>query len=52
MYENQSIRFQKEMQVALLGNHLFDSWKINGILQLQNCCHYLIENRGFGGCKI
>lgn len=45
--ENQSIRFQKEMQVSLLGNHTFSEWQIIGIAQLQKCCDYLIENRGF-----
>lgn len=52
IYENQSKRFQKEIQVALLGNHSFDSWKYSGISQLQNSCNYLIENRGFEGWKI
>ena len=52
IYESQSIRFQKEIQVALLGNHKFDSWKNTGILQLQNSCNYLIENRGFEGWEI
>lgn len=50
--EHQSKRFQKEIQVALLGNQSFDSWKNSGILQLQNSCNYLIENRGFEGWKI
>lgn len=52
IYEHQSKRFQKEIQVALLGNHSFDSWKNSGISQLQNSCNYLIENRGFEGWKI
>ncbi|MBU3660972.1 MAG: hypothetical protein FGM14_13940 [Flavobacteriales bacterium] len=52
IYEHQSKRFQKEIQVALLGNHSFDSWKNSGITQLQNSCNYLIENRGFEGWKI
>jgi hypothetical protein len=50
--ESQSQRFQKEMQVALLGNHSFDTWKNIGISQLQNSCNYLIESRGFEGWKI
>jgi hypothetical protein len=50
--ESQSNRFQKEIQVALLGNYSFDTWKNNGISQLQNSCNYLIENRGFEGWKI
>ncbi len=52
IFEHQSKRFQKEIQVALLGNHSFDSWKNTGITQLQNSCNYLIENRGFEGWKI
>jgi hypothetical protein len=52
IFENQSQRFQKEIQVALLGNHSFDSWKKSGISQLQDSCNYLIENRGFEGWKI
>jgi len=50
--ESQSKRFQKEIQIALLGNHSFDSWKKHGISQLQNSCNYLIESRGFEGWKI
>lgn len=50
--ENQSKRFQKEIQVALLGTHSFESWKTKGISQLQNSCNYLIEKRGFEGWNI
>jgi hypothetical protein len=52
IFEHQTKRFQKEIQVALLGNHPFDSWKKSGITQLQNSCNYLIENRGFEGWTI
>lgn len=52
IYENQARRFQKELQVSLLGNNSFDSWKRIGISQLQNSCDYLIENRGFDEWKI
>ena len=52
IFESQSQRFQKEIQVALLGNHSFDSWKNTGISQLQDSFNYLIENRGFEGWKI
>lgn len=52
IYEYHSNRFQKEIQVALLGNHSFDSWNNSGISQLKNSCNYLIENRGFEGWKI
>ena len=47
LYAHQQQRFQKEIQVALLGNHAFDTWKEQGIPQLQNSCNYLIETRGF-----
>ena len=50
--ESQSQRFKKEMQVALLGNNAFDSWKKEGILQLQSSCNYLIANRGYEEWKI
>jgi hypothetical protein len=47
MNENQSQRFQKEIQVALLGNNPFSSWQQTAILQLQSSCNYLISNRGY-----
>jgi CRISPR/Cas system Type II protein with McrA/HNH and RuvC-like nuclease domain len=52
IYESQAQRFQKEIQVSLLGNHSFDSWRNLSISQLQNSCDYLIEKRGFEGWKI
>jgi HNH endonuclease len=52
IFESQSKRFQKEIQVALLGNNTFESWKKDAIPQLQNSCNYLIENRGFEGWNI
>lgn len=52
MYEEQSERFRKEIQIALLGNHSFSIWKEKGIEQLQQSCIYLIENRGFEEWKI
>ena len=45
--QNQPQRFEKEMQVALLGNNPFSSWQQNAIKQLQSSCNYLISNRGF-----
>lgn len=47
MNENQSQRFQKEIQVALLGNNPFSSWQQSAITQLQSSCNYLISNRGY-----
>lgn len=45
----QSQRFEKEIQVTLLGNHPFSdtNWQTTAIKQLQNSCNYLIANRGF-----
>jgi hypothetical protein len=40
------------MQVALLGNNAFDSWKKEGIMQLQSSCTYLIGNLGYEEWKI
>jgi len=45
--QNQPQRFQKEMQVALLGNNPFSSWQQFAIQQLQSSCNYLISNRGY-----
>jgi len=44
---NQPQRFQKEMQVALLGNNPFTAWQEIAIRQLQSSCEYLILNRGY-----
>ena len=42
-------RFEKEIQVSLLGNHGFRSsnWQNLALEQLQKSCGYLIEKRGF-----
>ena len=45
--ENQSQRFKKEIQVALLGNNPFSAWQKTAIKQLQSSCNYLISNRGY-----
>lgn len=45
--QNQPQRFQKEIQVALLGNNPFTAWQERAILQLQSSCEYLISNRGY-----
>jgi hypothetical protein len=47
IFKEQSVRFKKEFQIALLGNLSFDEWQQNGISQLKESCTYLIENRGF-----
>ena len=52
LHKHQQQRFQKEIQVALLGNHAFDTWKQEGISQLQNSCNYLIETRGFEAWEV
>lgn len=50
--QNQNDRFQREMQVALLGKHNFVNWQQTGLTQLQNSCNYLIESRGFEAWSI
>ena len=40
-------RFQKEIQIALLGGAIANSWQSTAIRQLQDNCCYLISNRGF-----
>jgi hypothetical protein len=45
--EHQLNRFQKEIQLGLLGNLPFASYKESAILQLQKNCEYLITNRGY-----
>lgn len=52
IYQDQSERFRKELQIALLGNQPFTTWKENGISQLKESCTYLIEDRGFEEWKI
>ncbi len=47
IFENQPKRFQKEIQVALLGNEPFSSYQDTAIKQLQSSCEYLISNRGY-----
>jgi hypothetical protein len=42
-----SQRFQREIQVALLGNHPFSAWQETAIKQLQTSCSYLISSRGY-----
>ncbi len=44
-YQNQ--RFQKEIQVSLLGKNSFDFWQETAIQQLQKKCDYLISTRGY-----
>ncbi len=50
--EKHPVRFQKEIQVALLGNNPFSNWKKKAITQLQKSCDYLITTRGFEEWKI
>lgn len=52
IFKEQSDRFRKEFQVALLGDLSFNDWQKNGISQLKQSCGYLIENRGFEEWKI
>lgn len=50
--ESQPQRFQKEIQVALLGKKTFHDWQKTAIKQLQQSCEYLISNRGYEEWKI
>jgi hypothetical protein len=50
--ESQTQRFNKEIQIALLGNNSVASWQETGIKQLQNSCEYLISKRGYEEWKI
>ena len=52
IYKEESERFRKEFQTALLGNQPFKNWRQNGIPKLKESCTYLIENRGFEEWKI
>jgi hypothetical protein len=52
IYKYQSERFEREIQVALLGHNPFESWKNVSIAQIQRNCNYLIESRGFESWKI
>lgn len=47
IYEHKTLRFQKELQVALLGYEQTDSWHDPAINQLRQSCEYLISVRGF-----
>ncbi len=40
-------RFQKEIQLALLGNNTKMNWRENAFEHLKSSCKYLINNRGF-----
>ena len=50
--EHHPKRFQKEIKIALLGNHSQKSWQDEAIEQLKKSCNYLIVNRGFQEWKI
>jgi len=45
--QKQFQRFQKEIQVALLGDNPFPNYHQIAITQLQKSCDYLISNRGY-----
>ena len=52
LHANRPQRFQKEIQVALLGNNPFSNWHKSAINQLQSSCNYLISNRGYEAWNI
>ena len=50
--EKQTRRFQKEIQITLLGNNPFSTWKETAFEHLLIRCNYLISNRGYTEWKI
>ncbi len=50
--EQQNRRFQKEIQVSLLGNSTTSHWNEKALEHLKNSCHYLITTRGYEEWKI
>lgn len=49
IHQHKQQRFQKEIQVALLGYQTQNDWYEPAIMQLKNSCDYLINTRGFEG---
>lgn len=47
IYNFQKERFEREIQVSLLGNRSFNKWQFEAINQLKSSCNYLILTRGF-----
>jgi len=45
--EKLPVRFQKEIQVSLLGKSISNEWQSASIIHLQDTCNYLISKRGF-----
>jgi hypothetical protein len=45
--EKQPVRFQKEIQVSLLGQNISKEWQASAINHLQDTCNYLISKRGY-----
>ena len=50
--ESQPKRFQKEIQIALLGKYPFDKWQQQSLKQLKDTCNYLISKRGYQSWEI
>jgi hypothetical protein len=44
---NQSLRFNREIKVTLLGSNQDKNWQQSALTQLQSSCHFLITQRGF-----
>lgn len=49
IYKHKTQRFQKELQISLLGYEQSSSWHEPAIAQLKKNCDYLIVTRGFEG---
>lgn len=47
LFNHNKIRFQKEIEISLIGGKINDQWGEVGINNLKAKCNYLINNRGY-----
>jgi hypothetical protein len=47
MNQSQTLRFNREIKVTLLGSNQLVNWHQSALTQLQSSCHHLITQRGF-----
>lgn len=47
LFDKSPIRFEKELEVALLGGRFSENWRDKSFTQLKNACERLIKNRGY-----
>jgi hypothetical protein len=43
----ETVRFNREIKVTLLGSNQTENWQQSALTQLQSSCHYLINQRGY-----